>query len=71
MTSRPRLLSRGSRPTVGEWGGEMGRGRGRGERNVHSGNFLLRQCPALSQAGGGGEIGRQGAVALLEGVGEG
>lgn len=43
---------------------------GREEGNLHSGNFLLRQCPVLTQAGGGGEIGRRGAVALLEGTGE-
>lgn len=50
--------------------GRWGEVRGREEGNLHSGNLLLRQCPVLSQAGGGGEIGRRGAVALLEGAGE-
>lgn len=52
---------------VGRWS-EV---RGRGEGNCYSGVLLLRQCPALSWAGGGGEVGREGAVALLEAAGKG
>lgn len=48
----------------------MGRGRGKGEGN-RLGGLLLRQCPVLSQAEGGREMGREGVVALLERAGEG
>ena len=63
MTSRPWLLPRGSRPTVGEWGGEMGRGQGEvgGKRPLWKLSPEIVSCPVSGwrrwrdrQAGGCG-----------------
>lgn len=52
MTPRPWLLARGPGPAAGEWGGEMGRGWGKGEGN-HCGGLRLRLKEVESLQGGG------------------